>query len=58
MTLHVEDHVSITSTHNASPNYGFVTRINDNNTIEVKLTIETKIRKLKRMMLMLSHYIP
>ena len=42
MTLRVGDHVPITSTNNISSNYGFITRINDDDIIEVKLTIGTK----------------
>ena len=57
MTLRVGNYVSITSTNNCSSNYGFVTIINDDNMIEVKLTIGTTIKNIKKMTLMLSLYI-
>ena len=57
MTLRIGDHISIPSTHNTSSNYGFITRINDDGTIEVKLTIGTTIKNIKKMTLMLSLYI-
>ena len=48
MILRVGYYVSITSTNKSSSHYGFVTRINDDNMIEVKLTIGTTIRKIKK----------
>ena len=36
------------SANNTSSNYGLITRINGDDTIEVKLTIETTIRKFKK----------
>ena len=47
MTLSVGDPVSMTSTNNTSSKYGFITRLNEDDTIEVELTIETKMIKLK-----------
>ena len=54
MTLRVRDHVFISSTNKTSSNYGFITKINDDDTIEVKVTIKTTIRKFKKIMSMLS----
>ena len=36
----------------------FIIKKNDDNTIEVKLTIGTTIRKVKKVMLILSYFIP
>ena len=47
MTLRVGNHFSISSTNNTSSKNECITRINNDDTIEVKLTPETTIRKLK-----------
>ena len=48
MTLRVRNHAFNSSTNKTSSNYGFITRINDDDTIEVKLTIKTTTRKFKK----------